>query len=199
MSTSATSPVTHCRRRQAGISLIELIMFIIIVGAGIAGILTVMSTVTKNSADPMVRKQAIMIAESLLEEIELQPFTYCDPDDANLETATQATVGVGETFCQTNAQVLGPSPAAETRTGAPRFDNVGDYHRPLMTSVVDINGNPIAGLAAYQAGVTMTQSGTAFGFPAGDVLKINVRVTGPADTNVTVTGYRFRYAPNTGP
>lgn len=60
---------------QRGISLVELIMFIVIVGVALAGILLVMDTVTKSSADPVIHKQTLAIAESLLEEIELQDFS----------------------------------------------------------------------------------------------------------------------------
>jgi MSHA pilin protein MshD len=43
--------------RQAGISFIELIMFIVIVGIGVAGILSVLNVTAQKSADPMTRKQ----------------------------------------------------------------------------------------------------------------------------------------------
>jgi len=62
------------RSRQHGFTLIELIIFIVVVSAGLAGILSVMNTVVKSSADPMVRKQTIAIAESLLEEILLKDY-----------------------------------------------------------------------------------------------------------------------------
>jgi MSHA pilin protein MshD len=62
------------RQRQGGFTLIEVIIFIVVVGAGLAGILSVTNTVVKSSADPMVRKQAIAIAESLLEEILLKEY-----------------------------------------------------------------------------------------------------------------------------
>ena len=65
--------------RQRGISLIELIIFIVIVSVALTGILLVMDQVTRHSADPLIRKQAIAIAESLLEEIELQD--YIDGND----------------------------------------------------------------------------------------------------------------------
>lgn len=61
-------------RRQFGFTLIELIIFIVVVSAGLAGILSVMDTVVKSSADPMVRKQSIAIAESMLEEILLKDY-----------------------------------------------------------------------------------------------------------------------------
>ena len=66
------------RLRCSGFTLIELIIFIVVVSAGLAGILSVMNTVVKSSADPMVRKQAMALADSILEEI-LQK-EYEDPD-----------------------------------------------------------------------------------------------------------------------
>ncbi len=75
--------------RQRGFTLIELIIFIVVVGAGLAGILSVMNTVVKSSADPMVRKQAMALADSILEEI-LQK-EYQDPDGVSGET-TRATM-----------------------------------------------------------------------------------------------------------
>jgi len=56
-------------RHQQGFTLIELIIFIVIISVGLAGILAVMDTTVKSSADPMVRKQSLAIAESMLEEI----------------------------------------------------------------------------------------------------------------------------------
>jgi MSHA pilin protein MshD len=67
--------------RQRGFTLIELIIFIVVVSVGLAGILVVMNTSVKSSADPMVRKQAIALAESILEEV-LQK-AYADPDGSN--------------------------------------------------------------------------------------------------------------------
>jgi MSHA pilin protein MshD len=46
-----------------------------VVGAGLAGILSVMNTVVKSSADPMVRKQAMALADSVLEEVLLMSYT----------------------------------------------------------------------------------------------------------------------------
>jgi MSHA pilin protein MshD len=62
------------RRTQRGFTLIEVIIFIVVVGAGLAGILSVMNTVVKSSADPLIRKQTVAIAESMLEEILLKEF-----------------------------------------------------------------------------------------------------------------------------
>lgn len=178
-------------KRQTGISLVELIMFIVIVGIGVTGILSVMNVTTRASADPMVRKQALAVAEALLEEIELQPFTFCDPDDANAATAT-STAG-----CAATAEAMGPE-AGETRYAAPLFDNVNDYHGFTMSPIVDMTNSTIAGLGGYTATVNITQAGNTFALTNPEVLQIDVRVQS-ANTDITLTGYRFRYAPNALP
>ena len=71
-------------RPQRGFTLIEVIIFIVVVGAGLAGILAVSTNAVKGSADPMVRKQAMALADSILEEI-LQK-EYEDPDGTGGET-----------------------------------------------------------------------------------------------------------------
>ncbi|PZP61744.1 MAG: hypothetical protein DI596_04620, partial [Azospira oryzae] len=63
-------------------------MFIAIVAISVTGILSVFTYTTRHSSDPLAQKQALAIAESLLEEVLLMPFTYCDPDDPNASTAT---------------------------------------------------------------------------------------------------------------
>lgn len=180
---------------QSGISLIELIMFIVIVSLAVVGILAVMNVTTKASADPMTRKQALAIAESLLEEVELQPFTFCDPDDANVLTATTSTLGAGG--CATTVQGMAPT-AGETRYVEPRFDNVGDYHGFSMAGIRDIQNVLVSGLGTFATTVTMVQDGARFSLAADAVLRIDVNViSGPTD--VTLTGYRFRYAPRSVP
>jgi len=74
----------HRRADARGFTLIELIIFIVVVGAGLAGILAVSTNVVKSSADPMVRKQAMALADSILEEIVQKE--YQDPDGVSGET-----------------------------------------------------------------------------------------------------------------
>jgi len=69
---------------QFGFTLIELIIFIVVVSAGLAGILSVINTTIKSSADPMVCKQAMALADSILEEIMQKE--YQDPDGITGET-----------------------------------------------------------------------------------------------------------------
>jgi MSHA pilin protein MshD len=190
------------RYRHAGISLVELLLFILIVGIAVAGVLSAFRLSVQKSTDPLVRKQAIAIAESLLDEIQLMPFTFCDPDDANAKTATGAFVGAGG--CATTVEALGPE-AGETRyaTGGQQFDNVNDYNgynnaAEVPTGIKDISGTSIASLTAYNASVVITPIALG-GIAAADSLRIAVTVTGPGNTSVTLEGYRTRYAPRSTP
>lgn len=178
---------------QAGISLIELVMFIMIVSIALAGVLSVMNISAKSSADPMVRKQAISVAESLLEEIEAQPFTWCDPDDANAATAAS-------TADCTTVQGLAPTAGESRYSATAPYDNVGDYNGFSMNPILDLNGNAVATLSGASASVSIVQAGTAFGLGTdADALQIDVRVVRAPDIDITLTGYRFRYAPNATP
>ncbi len=147
--------------RSRGFTLIELIIFIVVVSAGLAGILSVVNTVVKSSADPMVRKQAIAIAESMLEEILLKD--YAKP---------------------TGSAVLGFAGGGARNL----YDCVDDYNTYNTTGIVDVLGTAIPSLASYNiAAVTVAASADLTGVAAK---KIIVSVTGPGGTAISLTGYR---------
>jgi MSHA pilin protein MshD len=177
-------------RRVRGLSLLELIVFIVVVSAALAGVLNIFITATASSADPLLRRQALAIAESLLEEVQLMPFTFCDPGDANVETAG------GSAGCASLAEAAGPE-AGETRFTTPQFDNVNDYHGYAMAAIADITGSPVGGLAGYSASVSVVAAALGgIAAASGDALRITVTVTGPHGTAVSLDGYRTRQAPN---
>jgi MSHA pilin protein MshD len=68
-------------RHQAGVTLIELILSMVIISIALTGIFSVMNLTVSHSADPVVQYQAIAIAEAYLEEIISQ--SAIDPDGAN--------------------------------------------------------------------------------------------------------------------
>ena len=64
----APDPRTRHARppRHAGVTLVELVMYIMVVSIGVAGILLAMTMTSQRSADPMVRAQALLLARDLM-------------------------------------------------------------------------------------------------------------------------------------
>jgi MSHA pilin protein MshD len=183
-------------RRSRGFTMIELIVFIIIVGIAVAGVLGVLTYSTSHSADPLRRKQALALAEALLEEVELAQFTYCEPSAPGAESATSPA------SCGSYAEGMGAE-AGETRP----YDNVNDYYvltgKPFNDKatgqLLDAAGNPFP-LTGYSASLAVTQEdfatslGTVAGSSNGDVLHLAITVTYDAGKSVRLDGYRMRYA-----
>ena len=160
------------QRHQSGFTLIEVIIFIVVVSAGLAGILSVSTTVVKSSADPMARKQTIAIAESLLEEILLKE--YCDPDTLD-STTTPPTCGAHTTEASRNL-----------------YDDVDDYNGySTVGGITDVLGSAAPGLSAYNItpAVVVASSTDLTGVTAK---KVTVSVTGPNGV-ITLVGYRSNY------
>lgn len=190
------------RPRARGLSLIELIMFIIIIGAGLAGILGVMNFTTRASADPLIQKQALAIAEAYLEEVLAMPFTYCDPDDVHAATAESAALDppappTDITLCATLLEGIGAEGETRGSTTVP-YDNVNDYNSLPAGAPANLDGTVISGLGAYQVSVAVVAEALST-VTAAESLRVTVTVTGPVGVIVTLDGYRTRYAPNALP
>ena len=191
--------------RQAGLTMIELIVFILIVSMAVAAVLGTFSQISARSADPFLRKQAMLRAESLLEEVSQAHFTFCHPDDANAETATSSA------GCASLAETAG-HPAGETRPYFNINDYVETYGVPASFTagdtsggkvVTDVTGAPMlpAGFSALVTIRPVSGFGPA-GLPigaGGEVLHILVDVGYGSGQHVQLERYRTRYAPNSMP
>jgi MSHA pilin protein MshD len=212
------------KRRQGGVTIVELIIFIVIVGVAAAGIMQVLSLASRNSADPIRRKQAMLIAEAYMEEVQQAQMTACDPQDPNAATAKT----IADCASQQFQEVLGPESGNTSRP----YDNVNDYvtsgyslSNPTAVRAFapngvgidrDVAGNPLGAnsvgtalgnvsldgivttltLRAATLGPTGLTAPVA-GRPDLDALRITITVTygpGPNDV-ITLDGYRTRYAP----
>ncbi|MBW7902348.1 MAG: type II secretion system protein [Rhodocyclaceae bacterium] len=62
-------------KRNGGWTLVELIVAIVVIGVGLAGIVSAFSAAVRGSADPLVRKQLISLAEGMIDEVAQKPWT----------------------------------------------------------------------------------------------------------------------------
>jgi MSHA pilin protein MshD len=207
MTSIAVLPVR--RTAQRGVTLIELVIFIVVVSIAVVGLLQIFARTTASSADPQLRKQALAIAEAMLDEIEGARFTFCDPlaDPAaeKAKNAAQYDSATNPDGCNTPQNVSAVVPA----TGRPYY-NVSDYVRAFNASVIypdDAAGNrfpdgyavsvaiaPDAALGLAGAGLVSTAAPVNM-----NVLRITVTVTYATNQQIVLAGYRTRYAGNAVP
>jgi MSHA pilin protein MshD len=197
------------RTVQRGVTLIELVIFIVVVSIAVVGLLQIFTRTTASSADPQLRKQALAIAEAMLDEIEGARFTFCDPiKDPAADTAQNAAlfhIATNPDGCTTPQNVSVTVPA----TGRPYY-NVSDYVRALNTAEsykddvakksfpdgykVSVTISPDAGLGPADA--MLPSDATPVNM---NVLRITVTVTYGANQHIVLAGYRTRYAGNAVP
>ena len=151
------------RLEQSGFTLLELIVYIMVVTFGLLGILSVMNMVVKNSVDPLVRKQAIVLAESVLEEIVQKEFE--DPDGDQELRITRATMN--------------------------NVDDYNGKTETLFNSTSGAGGWPVA-LDGYKVSITVVASLLGNSFTSVPAKKITVTVTGRGHV-ISLSGYRADY------
>ena len=166
--------------------MIEVVIFIVVISISLLGMVSTMSLVGRYSGSPAIQRQSLALAESLLAEIELQPFTTCDPNGLPLTTGGACVISQG---------LAAESGESRYSTTAP-FNNVGDYNTFSMSSagsgIKALDGSVITALAGYSAAVTVQGNQTLGALPAADVLLITVAVTGPDGSVINLSGYRTR-------
>ena len=156
-------------RRANGFTLIEMIIAIVVIGIGLAGVLAAFNTTVKSSADPLIHKQMLAAAEEMMEEVLLKPF---------------AVSGVAPT----NTSISCGAPASRVT-----FDDVSDYHNFQTTGICDIEGTSVAGLGTYSIRVTIDAAASLGTLSGGAVKKVTIVVTHGSET-ISLVGWRTDYA-----
>ena len=156
------------RRSLNGFTLIELLIFIVVVGIGISGVLSVINTVIKSSVDPMIRKQSLAVANALMEEILLKPWS--DP--------LGGTNGVS-----TCSLAIGSNRSLWT--------NVCDYNGFTSSGISDPSGSPYSSLSSYNVSPAVVVSSVSVSGSA--MKKVVVSITDPVGNVIVLTGYRGNF------
>ena len=151
----------HKLRR--GFTLIELIVFIVIVSVGLAGVLSSLNVSVRGSADPLQPKQALAIAEAMLEEVLLKPYT---------------PVPVYVASC----------PATCDR---PQFDDIDDYANYGPVTAASIDGSIT--VPGYTVQVRVPVATVAIGAVAMKQITVTVVPPSGAANAISLTGYRADY------
>ena len=159
---------------QRGATLVEVVLFIVIISTALASVLGTLSLTVGRSSDPLVARQALAIAESLLQEVMSQPYTANDLDGG--------------------VNAIGPESGESRFSTTSPFDHVDDYHGYAETGIYKPDGTAVTGLSAYNASVTVAAQALD-NIPSGEGLLVTVTVTGPGGYTMALRGFRARVAP----
>ncbi len=140
--------------KSHGFTLIELIIAIVIIGIGLTGVLLAFNTTVRHSADPMIRKQMLSLAEQMLEEILLKPYVAPTGSSGGISGCDRSLA-----------------------------DEISDY-AAYDQAACDLNGNALPSLADYRLQVTLSSGATLGSLSSADVTRIAVTVTHGADSLV---------------
>ena len=155
------------RRAVSGLTLPELILFIVVVSAGLAGVLSVLNLTAAKSSDPFPVKQAMAVAEAVTEEISLK--NYAKPAG-----------GFAGPWTQANRQY---------------FDTVDDFDISNFTWPGDgiytqTGSTALPGLAGYKVNQVSVAATTLNGVAAK---LITVQVSDPTGAIYQLSAYRTNY------
>ena len=156
---------SHSRAR--GFTFVELVISVVVLAIAVTGVLLVFTQTVRHSADPLLRQQALAIAEAYVEEIVSRH--YDDPSG-------------GETF---------GAEAGETRAN---YDDVWDYDglagAPTRPDGTNLGMTDIGG---YSVTVTVSDGTAELGVTAA---RVDVVVTHTA-SNIGISLWSYRTDYNT--
>lgn len=160
-------------------TLIELVVAIMIIGVGLAGLMATFTNVVKGSSEPLIRKQMLAIAEQMMEEITMKQFIGTAPV-ASATCARDTWIGLQDYsgYDSSKANCLSTGSAGTSIV----YEVTG-------SSINDLNGYAVV-VELTQPALTSTAGGSV---PAANVIRIKVTVTHGSDT-LELLGWRTNYA-----
>lgn len=156
---------------QRGVTLIELIAFIIVVGVSVVAIGSVFQHSVVRVQDPIINSQLISMAQAQLDETMSRKYDENTPTGGipACNTAGVSCAGLG-------------LDAGELITDTGTLDDVDDF-----------DGYQDSPQSGYSRSIRVVYAGEDFGVTAENAKRITVTVTSPQGRSVQLSVYRFNF------
>ena len=182
------------KKPQYGFTLVELIVFIVVLAVGLVGVALVINRTMLVAPQAMEKTKAMELAQLYLDEILTKRF------DENTGQGGLPTCDSPDPATSTNKCTLEPSfgiDGAETRSV---FDDIDDYHGLNNAPPENASGTALTTYNGYSVAVNVTYAGDDFddaGIPLdlhNNFAKlITVTITSPFNNAFTMSAYRLNY------
>lgn len=157
--------------RATGVTLIELLVFIVAVAVALAGLLAVFYRALDNSVDPLMHTRGLELAQAKLDEVMARKFAE--------NTPTGAVPACG------SFDAGGACTAIQGVAVDPARDDVGDYHGEISDD------------SGYRVAVAVVEAGGDFiaarAVPADQARRITVTVTMPDASTLQLSSYKVNF------
>jgi len=161
-------------QRQSGFTLIELIVFMVVVSIALGTMVLVYNQSVINSVDPIIRVQMAELAQSQLDEILARKY------DENTPTGGIPACDSAESGASACSGISLDS--GELLTSESTLDDVDDFHNYTDT--------PYPG---YTRTVSVSFAGTDLGLANAQAKRVTVAVTAPNNQQLSLTAYRTNF------
>jgi MSHA pilin protein MshD len=172
-------------RTQQGFTLIELVLFIVIVGIAVSAIGLQIQTSVQHSAQPLLREKGIALANFYMDEILRKKWNESSPTGGGCVQAGGIACAGGAAATAIGAE------AGEVRA---TYDDIDDYNSLPDPTPRDQTGAALADFTNYTVAVTVNAGVTLHAsVAAADTLEITVTVTTPLAETITLRAYRVNF------
>lgn len=170
--------------RQAGVTLVELVISIIILSIAMIALMNAFSLSMGSSADPLWRNKTLKLAQLYLDEILAKNYDHATPVGGLPFVASPSCASLG--------------PDGETRA---EYNDVDDYHDPVAKAPSSLTGSLDSSYDDYLVTITvecdddtvvsaMENSTTVSNAQAK---KISIEITPPGQPPLTFAVYRGNF------
>lgn len=180
--------------RQQGVTLIELIIAIVVLGIAAVGILNALGRTTALNVDPLLRAQSLALAQSFMDEVTSKPFYPPDTDPAFIDDPDSIDPCHNDEM--PDLGVLNGEARNSLLQSICMFD--GYDSQTHESGIKGPEDSAITGLDSYSVEVSISPGGDSAPFdnssvPANCLLRIEVSATDPSGSTLSLVSYRSSY------
>lgn len=174
------------RQHTEGFSLIETVIFIVIIGIALITITTQFNQNVGHSAEPLLRQRGVTIANSYLDEIVRKRWDENSPIGGGCVATLSATCTATESVSATLGAEGGESRAS--------YDDVDDYNGLNDSPPQEATGTPLTDLSGYRITVSVAYPAADWnGISRYDIKVITLTVTSTLGESLEFKLYRVNY------